>query len=72
MKTTVFLFGVMLLLPLVAHQATAQNGDDLFQQALQKERSQGDLEGAIGLYQEIVDKFADARRPLAADGEAHR
>ncbi|MFH1766370.1 MAG: tetratricopeptide repeat protein, partial [Gemmatimonadota bacterium] len=43
----------------------AQSGNDLYQQALVKERAEGDVQGAIELYQRIAREFA-ADRPLAA------
>jgi len=42
----------------VAHQASAQNGRELFQQALVKERAEGDLAGAIAIYQRIARDYA--------------
>lgn len=36
-----------------------QNGRDLFQQALSKERNEGDLTEAIRLYEQILGQFAD-------------
>ena len=43
----------------------AQSGNDLFQQALVKERTEGNLPEAIKLYQTIVDKHGSDRK-LAA------
>jgi Tol biopolymer transport system component len=43
----------------------AQSGNDLFQKALVMERTEGNLQEAIKLYQQIVDKFS-ADRKLAA------
>jgi len=43
----------------------AQTGNDLFQQALVKERTEGNLPDAIKLYQTIVQKYASDRK-LAA------
>ncbi|MDH3456486.1 MAG: tetratricopeptide repeat protein [Gemmatimonadota bacterium] len=43
----------------------AQTGHDLFQQALVKERADGDLRGAIAIYERIAQEFA-ADRALAA------
>jgi Tol biopolymer transport system component len=43
----------------------AQNGNDLFQQALVKERTAGDLNAAIALYQTIVQKHASDRALVA-------
>jgi len=45
--------------------AAAQNGRDLFQQALVKERAEGDLRRAIALYEQIARDFA-ADHQLAA------
>jgi Tol biopolymer transport system component len=39
----------------------AQSGHDLFQQALVKERADGDLRGAIGLYEQIAREFFEDR-----------
>ncbi len=39
--------------------ALAQSGHDLFQKALVKERTDGDLDEAIRLYQQIVEDFTD-------------
>jgi hypothetical protein len=43
----------------------AQTGHDLFQQALVKERADGDLRGAIEIYERIAREFTPDR-PLAA------
>jgi Tol biopolymer transport system component len=43
----------------------AQSGNDLFQQALSKERAEGKLDEAIQIYERIAKDFA-ADRPLAA------
>jgi Tol biopolymer transport system component len=43
----------------------AQSGHDLFQQALVKERAEGDLRGAIDLYERVAREFA-SDRALAA------
>ena len=45
--------------------AAATNGNDLFEQALMKERSQGDWKGAITLYRRILQEYP-ADRKLAA------
>ena len=66
MKFLTAIFSVILLLAIGAQPMFAQSGDDLFQQALQKEKAQGDLDGAISLYQKIVDNFSDARDVLVA------
>jgi Tol biopolymer transport system component len=41
--------------------ALAQTGHDLFQQALVKERADGDLRGAIAIYDQIAREFASDR-----------
>ncbi len=48
-----------------ADRAVAQTGRELFQQALVKERANGDLRGAIVIYERIVRDFA-SDRSLAA------
>ena len=53
------------LMALGVGPATAQSGHDLFQQALLKERAEGELGAAIQLYEQIVRDFA-ADRTLAA------
>ena len=50
---------------LAAGPLMAQTGHDLFQQALVKERADGDLRGAIAIYERIVREFT-ADRTLAA------
>ena len=44
----------------------AQTGHDLLQQALVRERANGDLRGAIAIYERIVREFR-ADRPLVAN-----
>ena len=56
---------VSLLLATGAGTAAAQSGYDLFQQALVKERADGNLQQAIQLYQRIVLEYA-ADRALAS------
>lgn len=53
------------LMALGVGPANAQSGHDLFQQALLKERAEGELEEAIQLYGQIVQDFA-TDRTLAA------
>ena len=59
MLTAMLLAGASTLAP------AQRSGNDLFQQALMRERSQGDLKGAIEIYQRIVKEFGSDRR-LAA------
>src|SRR4249920_1886106 len=53
------------MLALVSGVIVAQSGNDLFQQALVKERTEGNLAEAIRLYQTIVQKYGSDRQ-LAA------
>lgn len=55
----------LLLALLTSVAALAQNGHDLLQKALRKERVEGDLKGAIDLYQQIVNANG-ANRALVA------
>ena len=59
------LISTVLFLVLGTGTTLAQNGYDLFQQALGKERVHGDLEEAIQLYKRIVETHAN-QRGLAA------
>jgi Tol biopolymer transport system component len=58
-----------------AAPAAAQTGHDLFQQALVKERADGDLRGAIAIYERIAREFpqdhALAARSLLQMGRCH-
>jgi Tol biopolymer transport system component len=53
----------MLVLAITA--VVGQSGNNLFQQALVKERTEGNIAAAIALYQAIVDKYS-TDRPLVA------
>src|SRR5438876_9051159 len=55
----------MVLLLFAATTLTAQNGSDLFQQALVRQTANGDIQGAIQIYERIVRDFA-SNRPLVA------
>jgi Tol biopolymer transport system component len=57
---------LLLVVSLAASAPAAESANDLFQQALAKERTEGNLQGAIKLYQRIVDKYA-ANRKVAAE-----
>ena len=63
--TTMRILGAVLLAGVCTLALAQRSGNDLFQQALMKERSQGDLKGAIDIYQRIVKEFGSDRR-LAA------
>ncbi len=45
--------------------ATAQSGQDLFQQALVMERANGQLQDAISLYERVVEEFVSDRELVA-------
>lgn len=62
MKKLILIVGVLLL---GAPTVFAQNGHDLFQKALQKERAEGKLEEAIALYARIVEEHASDRALVA-------
>src|SRR5262245_47303946 len=63
------------MLALAVGAVVAQSGSDLFQQALVKERTEGNMEAAIVLYQTIVQKHASdgalAARALVRLGGCH-
>lgn len=65
MKTPAIVVALGLLAATPTGWSVASNGHDLFQQALVKERTEGDLDAAIRLHQQIVRECADDR-PLAA------
>ena len=65
MKRITLTVVILSLMALGAGPASAQTGHDLFQQALLKERAEGELREAIQLYEQIVRDFA-ADRTLAA------
>lgn len=49
----------------VVNVTTAQNGQELFQQGLLKERGERDIQGAIPIYEKVVREFS-SNRALAA------
>jgi signal transduction histidine kinase len=65
MKATLLAAIAVTMLVTGAHQALAQSGQDLFQQALVKERADGQLQDAIALYERIV-RESSGDRELAA------
>jgi Tol biopolymer transport system component len=75
MKRTSKIFFLALFLTLGAEPGWAQSGHDLFQQALVKERSNGQIQEAIQLYERIVRDFPSDRplvaRALVRLGRAH-
>ncbi len=59
------LISLLITLSLVSN--ALQNGYDLFQKALAKERGEGNLEDAISLYQKVVKETSD--KSLAAKAQ---
>ena len=47
---------VIVLLFTIGDRVVAQTGRDLFQQALVKERANGDLRGAIAIYERFANR----------------
>jgi Tol biopolymer transport system component len=58
-KTLLYWVAVMAVAAAVAFGRPVQSGHDLFQQALVKERAEGDLQEAIDLYDRIVRDFPE-------------
>src|SRR5262249_3662118 len=65
MKIVLRLATAIAMLALGGLALTAQNGNDLFQQALIKERTQGDVPSAIRIYERIVREFPSNRLLVA-------
>lgn len=65
MKNVLILAVVISLIALIAGVTLAQNGQDLFQKALVKERAEGNLQEAIGIYKQVV-RESGRDRALAA------
>jgi len=59
MKKTSIALGVLIVLAFSFGSIVPQNGYDLFQKALAKERAEGNLEEAIALYQKVVQEATD-------------
>ena len=66
MRTTTFVALAAAVMLIGVQPVMAQSGHDLFQQALVKERADGQLREAIALYERIVREFS-ADRELAAN-----
>ncbi|MGD2123325.1 MAG: DPP IV N-terminal domain-containing protein [Gemmatimonadota bacterium] len=66
MKTITIALLTLSLTTICGEGVLAQSGNDLYQEALVKERVEGDLRGAIELYQRIASDFA-GHRTLAAN-----
>jgi len=59
MKKLSILIAVVILLSFSFGSLAQQNGYDLFQKALAKERGEGNLEEAMALYQKVIDETND-------------
>jgi Tol biopolymer transport system component len=59
MKKLSIMIAILTLLVFSFGSITLQNGYDLFQKALAKERAEGNLEEAIALYQQVVKEAKD-------------
>jgi Tol biopolymer transport system component len=59
MKKRSIMIAILVVVALSFGNLPAQNGNDLFQKALAKERAQGNLEEAIALYQKVIDETKD-------------
>jgi len=67
MKKYSILIAVLMVLSLSFGSLAPQNGYDLFQKALAKERGEGNLEEAIALYKKVVEEAKD--KSLAAKAQ---
>ncbi|UCE42351.1 MAG: PD40 domain-containing protein [Candidatus Aminicenantes bacterium] len=67
MKRTSVVLGVLIVLAFSFGSFGVQNGYDLFQKALAKERAEGNLEEAITLYQQVIKEAKD--KALAAKAQ---
>jgi len=67
MKKYSILIAVLMVLSLSFGSLAPQNGYDLFQKALAKERAEGNLEEAIALYKKVVEEAKD--KSLAAKAQ---
>ncbi|MFO7733949.1 MAG: tetratricopeptide repeat protein [Candidatus Aminicenantes bacterium] len=67
MKKPVILTALLMIAAVALGSLALQSDHDQFQKALAKERSEGNLEEAIGLYQKIIDETKD--EALAAQAQ---
>jgi hypothetical protein len=66
MKKASIVLGIFIVLAFSFGSIVPQNGYDLFQKALAKERAEGNLEEAIALYQQVVKEAKDESLPAKA------
>ena len=69
MKKAAVCFSVFIFLAALGIGLTPQSASDLFQKALTKEKAEGNLEEAISLFQQVVEKGDD--EALAAQAQLH-
>ena len=69
MKSTGKILALSVLIAALGIAMTPQSAYDLFQKALTKEKAEGNLEEAIALFQQVVDKGED--ESLAAQAQLH-
>lgn len=69
MKSTCKILALSVLIAAFGFAMTPQSAYDLFQKALTKEKAEGNLEEAIALFQQVVDKGED--ESLAAQAQLH-
>ena len=65
MNRLIIIAAIFALVFITGHSALAQSGYDLFQKGLVAERTQGDLEEAIRLYEQIIKDHKDDRALVA-------
>jgi Tol biopolymer transport system component len=69
MKRIITLLAILIPLTLLGNILVQQTSLDFFQKALAKEKAEGNLEGAIALFQKVVEKGED--EALAAQAQLH-
>ena len=66
----VLFFSAFVLLFLFVDLSSQQTAEELFEKALYMEEAQGDLQKAIGLYEQILKQFPE-NREIAAKAQLH-
>jgi Tol biopolymer transport system component len=68
--SSIFFFTTIILLILFVDLSSQQTAEELFEKALYMEEAQGDLQKAIGLYEQILKQFPENRK-IAAKAQLH-
>lgn len=68
--SVIVLLGVLALMVLVSGLRSQQTAGEMFEKALYTEEAQGDLQKAIGQYQQILERFPESRE-VAAKAQLH-